>query len=237
MTSAVLMDLWGTLIEPKVSKTLYIKIRVLELLRACGMDPSDDYLEFAYSTYKNVEEEHSKIRKSTLKEIPAKKAISMFFDRLGLSVSVGKEHLNAYSKPYLELTKLREGVKEVVKRLSRKYSLILISNISFAWMGREILRRNGLLNYFSATLFSEEVGYRKPHPKIFQLALQTAKSSPHECVMVGDELEDDMLGAKNLGIRTVWIPWEHQPLKPPKYVDEVIYSLKDLPKVVERLMN
>ncbi len=237
MAPTVLMDLWGTLIEPIIPKDFYYRTRVLELLRACGIEPSDDLLELAFSVYKNVEEELSIIRKNTLKEISAKKALSIFFERLGLRVQVGMEHLKAYSKPFLELTRLKDGASEALDTLSSEYSLILVSNISLAWMGKEVLRKNDLSSYFSATLFSEEIGYRKPHPRIFQLALQLAETSPYECIMVGDELEDDMLGAKNLGIKTVWVPWEHTHPRPPGYVDEVAYSLIEVPKIVKRMIN
>ncbi len=237
MSPTVLMDLWGTLIEPAISEDLYYKTRVLELLRVCGLEPSDEELEYAYSTYKKVEEELFHIRKSTLKEILAEKALNIFLKRLGLEVQVESEHLNAYSKPFLEMTRLRKGAREAVKYLSNGYSLILVSNISYSWMGREVLRRNGLLNYFSNTLFSDEVGFRKPHPKIFQLALEMAGSSPSESVMIGDELEDDMLGAKNLGIKTIWIPCGYKSPDPPKYVDEVAFSLVDVHKVVKRLIG
>ena len=231
------MDLWGTLIEPIIPKDFYYRTRVLELLRACGIEPPDDLLELAYSVYKNVEEELSALRRNTLKEVSAKKVLSMFFERLGLRVHVGMEHLKAYSKPFLELTSLKDGAIEAIDGLSRGYLLVLVSNISLAWMGKEVLRRNGLLNYFSTILFSEEVGYRKPHPRIFQLALQLAETSPSECIMVGDELEDDMLGAKNLGIKTVWVPWERIHPKAPWYIDEVAYSLLEIPKIVERLIS
>jgi len=237
MSPTVLMDLWGTLIEPTISKNLYYKTRVLELLRACGLEPSDEELDHAYSIYKEVEEKLSEARKSTLKEISAKKALDVFFKRLGLEVQVEIEHLNAYSKPFLELTRLKEGAREAVKHLSNGYSLILVSNLSYARMGREVLRRNGLLNYFSGVLFSDEVGFRKPHPKIFQLALEIAGSDPSECVMIGDELEDDMLGAKKLGIKTIWVPWEDKYTEPIRYVDDVAFSLVDIHKKVKRLIG
>jgi len=237
MAPAILMDLWRTLIEPIVPMEFYYKARILELLRACGVSPSDDLLELAYSVYRNLEDELLVMRKNTLKEVPAQKALSMFFERLGLTVRVGERHLNAYSWPFLELTRLRDGARMVLENLSTEYTLILVSNIALTRMGKEVLRRNGLSSYFLATLFSDEVGYRKPHPKIFQLALQLAETSPHECIMVGDELEDDMFGAKNLGIRTIWVPWNRSHPRPPEYVDEVAYSLKDILKIVRRLMS
>ena len=236
MTTTILFDLWGTLIEPITTRDFYHKIRVLELLKACGKEPSNEFLELALSIYEDVEDEIIKIRKSTLREISAEKTLSIFFKRLGMNVQVGMEHLSAYSKPFLELTRLRKGAKETIRVLSREYPLVLVSNLSLGWMGKEVLRRNGLLGYFSATLFSEEVGYRKPHPKIFQLALRVTKSDPCDCIMVGDELEDDMLGAKNLGIKTIWIAMKERN-SIPKYVDEVAHSLEEIPDIIKRLIN
>lgn len=62
----------------------------------------------------------------------------------------------------------------------------------------------GVSQYFQVVSISSEVGYVKPHPKIFQHALDALGVSPEEAVMVGDSLRCDVAGAKNMGMVAVW---------------------------------
>ncbi len=52
-------------------------------------------------------------------------------------------------------------------------------------------------------LFSDEVGFRKPHPKIFEIAAEKLNAKPCEIVHVGDNLKTDVAGAKNAGFKAV----------------------------------
>jgi FMN phosphatase YigB (HAD superfamily) len=68
---------------------------------------------------------------------------------------------------------------------------------------REELRYHGLLDLFEVMSISCEVGYLKPHPRIFQHALDALGIEPGEAVMVGDSLRADVGGAKALGMTAV----------------------------------
>jgi len=85
------------------------------------------------------------------------------------------------------------------------YRLGLISNANDAQDVRTLIDKGNFAPFFEITLISAEVGLRKPHPKIFQLALDHFNARPEEAAMVGDILGADILGANNLGIASVWI--------------------------------
>jgi putative hydrolase of the HAD superfamily len=51
---------------------------------------------------------------------------------------------------------------------------------------------------------SEEAGVSKPHPRIFEIALERAGAGPPEAVMLGDSWRNDVEGARAAGIRAVW---------------------------------
>jgi HAD superfamily hydrolase (TIGR01549 family) len=68
---------------------------------------------------------------------------------------------------------------------------------------REELRHHGLIDLFEVLSISCEVGYLKPHPRIFQHALDALGIEPEEAVMVGDSLRADVGGAKALGMTAV----------------------------------
>jgi len=79
----------------------------------------------------------------------------------------------------------------------------LISNI-----GQEIdsyCDELGFAPYLDFKVTSFEVGYDKPRPEIFQLALRKAGVTPSETVFVGDQYEMDIVGARNVGIKPVLI--------------------------------
>lgn len=62
----------------------------------------------------------------------------------------------------------------------------------------------GLHHYFDHVITSEDTGVKKPAPEPFRKALEVLGAKPQETIMVGDWAERDMVGAKNLGIRTAW---------------------------------
>ena len=68
---------------------------------------------------------------------------------------------------------------------------------------RKFLANEDMADYFDLMLFSDEVGVRKPNPKIFQTASQELQTKPRNVVHVGDNLKSDVWGAKNAGFRTI----------------------------------
>jgi putative hydrolase of the HAD superfamily len=83
--------------------------------------------------------------------------------------------------------------------------------VSNAWDPGWILERDledmGLLERLDVTVFSSEVGVRKPRPEIFRRALDALGISPQDALFVGDRLEADVRGARDVGMRTVQAMW------------------------------
>lgn len=67
------------------------------------------------------------------------------------------------------------------------------------------LERLGLMKYVDFMVTSEEAGAEKPEVRLFALCVKKAGCSPGECVFIGDSLEFDALGAKQAGLRPVWL--------------------------------
>ena len=70
---------------------------------------------------------------------------------------------------------------------------------------RQKLAAVGVLDRFAAVVVSEDVGVAKPDPVIFQAACQAVGEPPSACVLVGDRLDVDALGACEAGLRGVWL--------------------------------
>jgi HAD superfamily hydrolase (TIGR01509 family) len=72
---------------------------------------------------------------------------------------------------------------------------------------RGLFAEIGLLDRLDAVALSTEVGKRKPHPAMFEAALQQAGVLPGEAVMVGDRLREDVAGAQRAGLAAIQAVW------------------------------
>ncbi len=110
----------------------------------------------------------------------------------------------------------------------------LISNAGYAPDVQTLVDKAELRLYFKKIWISAEVGFRKPHPRMFELALDYFQINPKEAVMVGDSLGEDILGAINMGIATIWLTRradtpENQANRLRIIPDHSIQTLEDLP--------
>ncbi len=118
----------------------------------------------------------------------------------------------------------------------RGLRVVLVSNT--LWRGDadalEDWRGFGLADVIDGAVTSHSVGWRKPHPAMFERALELAGCAPAEAFMVGDRLRADIRGAKQLGLRAVWripksgVPQADIDVRPDATIDE----LTELPGAV-----
>ena len=85
-----------------------------------------------------------------------------------------------------------------LERLAQNYALGVITN------GNADVHQIGIGHLFEFALSSAEAGVSKPHPAIFQQALHKAQVQAHEMLYVGDDPEKDVIGAQQVGLRTIW---------------------------------
>ena len=101
---------------------------------------------------------------------------------------------------------LKKGVKRTLEELSSTYKIGLISNTGIT-PGRiiiEVFKGYNILQYFQVKIFSDEIGYYKPHPILFKTALKKLKCDPKDAVHIGDILETDIKGAKECNMYAIW---------------------------------
>ena len=106
-------------------------------------------------------------------------------------------------------TILFPDTKTVLDYLKEKYELHIITN-GFVEVQYKKLRNCGLEPYFKRVTTSEEAKASKPKKEIFQVALKSVNAKKTESLMIGDDLQNDILGAKKFGIDQVYFNPEHK---------------------------
>ena len=99
-------------------------------------------------------------------------------------------------------------VLQRIRERSLKIGLICNTGRGPGHALRELMRREGVLDYFDATIFSDEVGYGKPDPRIFLTAAERLGLEPSDILHVGDNIENDVGGAQSAGMKTLLFDYE-----------------------------
>ena len=101
---------------------------------------------------------------------------------------------------------------ECLERLSKKYKIGVIANQLPGTAAR--LEKHGVLKFIDIVIASAEEGLEKPDRRIFELALSRANCKPENAVMIGDRVDNDIIPAKKIGMKTVrvkqgmWKYWD-----------------------------
>ncbi len=97
---------------------------------------------------------------------------------------------------------LFEGAIDVLDYLAPKYNLHIITN-GFHDVQNMKLSNAGIFKYFHTITNSENAGYKKPNPIIFEFALSAAKAKKEHSIMIGDCIDADVRGAINYGMDAI----------------------------------
>lgn len=131
---------------------------------------------------------------------------------------------------------LFDNAEQVLLELKNRFQLGVITNGNFD------IARAGLDRFFDFSVSAEKLARAKPHPEPFLHALALAQCEPHECIHIGDDIENDVRGAQRLGMHTIWfnqqkLPWvgENPPSQNVRFQN--VQQLAELPAAVERIID
>jgi putative hydrolase of the HAD superfamily len=123
-----------------------------------------------------------------------------------VDIDASDELVNLLSERYIlnlsNQTALLPYTKEILTYLKGKYELHIITN-GFNQIQYKKLKNSAIDNYFKTVTTAEEVTYKKPHPKVFYHALNKAQADKKESLMIGDNLEADIIGAVQIGMQAI----------------------------------
>jgi len=151
-----------------------------------------------------------------------------------LDFQIADEELaKALSVRFLDLlptrTILFPHTKEILQYLRNKgYELHLLTN-GFEKTQHNKLMYSGLTPYFKEIITSEGSNSLKPNREIFEFAIQRCCTKADECIMIGDNVEVDIIGAMNAGIDQVYV--NHLGIEPEVKPTYVVNSLKELEEI------
>ncbi len=95
------------------------------------------------------------------------------------------------------------GAVDVLRYLSQLYPIIALTN------GNADVKRAGIADYLVDAISSADVGFKKPHAAMFEAALKKRDIAAPYAVHIGDNILDDITGAANAGMHSVWVDVDH----------------------------
>lgn len=238
---AVIFDFIGTLTNVKGYNLENSKMKLCKAIIESGFKVEENCFMDAYS---NSHEKYRVIRYQELVEVTNAVWIADALNSLGFKTTPEDERIktavNIFFEDYVRSLELRPCVKKLLDELCRNYKLGLVSNFTYAPVIYAGLRKLGINKFFNAVLVSEEVGWRKPHAKIFEEALKRLGVKAQEAIYVGDSPQEDIKGAKEVGLRTIFVPsqfyslenLETSQIKPEVIVKSICELYRKLQKLV-----
>lgn len=152
------------------------------------------------------------------------------FDALNLSIS--DNIILQLAEEYIELLSsfghLIPNAMEVLSYLRPKYRLHIITN-GFKETQRKKIRNAHIDHFFQEIMDSETAGVKKPHPQIFDLALSSAGARPKNSLMIGDNLEADIMGAQAVEMQAIHFNVHGEP---EHNLCQIINDLKEIKNIL-----
>ena len=206
---AVLFDFGGTLMYGQrnwVSVFGKADDKLTEYLRANGLDvhPHTFSLEFRRNLDTYFKQREKDLMETTYTFVLRELLKDKGYD--AVTNDIIQNALKALFSITQENWKLEEDAIPTLKELKEKgYNLGIVSNAGDDQDVQQLARNFGITDYFDFILTSAACSYRKPHPRIYEIALSNWYYHPQEAVMVGDNLFADIHGAQKADIYGIWI--------------------------------
>ncbi len=224
-----LFDLYGTLIDIKTDeggRVFWRKVcAMLGQPRLFWRSVRREYLSLCAARYTSAQREFD--------------LLGVFEDMLssrGRAREDATELALSFRRASTEKLRLFPEVCEMLTALREAGAGVYLLSNAQSCFTRAELDALGLTSLFDGIIISSEVGVKKPSADIFRIAFERFGLSPEECIYVGNDMRDDVLGATGAGIRSVYIPTEQSG----KYDDplpEPTHRVRDHAELAELLLS
>lgn len=240
--TAVTFDLWQTLlIDTREQGRARAQVRLdgtRDILRRFGQEHDVEHIREAYrACYRQC-----RLIRDRNQDVSFQEQVEMFVNNISpglverLSAESVADICRVYADsffvhpPTLHIQALE--VLRLVKELGLRIGLISNTGMTPGATFRAYLEEKGMLGYFDALTFSDEVRLAKPAPEIFLMTVRSLGAAPAQTVHVGDHVQNDVVGAKGCGLKTVWIEGFYPPGDPSDAGSTPDVSVAELGQVV-----
>lgn len=234
MYDTYIFDLYGTLADIRTNEEKpYLWQKMCELYTSLGAPyaPAQLRREFRRLEQEAVRRVQREAASFGLRDILAEPDLTGVFQRLfqekGVSCDRQTARLAAIFFRTLsrQLLRVYDGVKETLQELrSKGKGVYLLSNAQSDFTRPE-LELMGLAGCFNGILISSEEGCKKPCLVFFQRLIERYNLEPGRCLMVGNDMESDIVGAANVGMDSLYLHTATSPEPQGKY--KPTYSVMD----------
>jgi len=191
-----------------------------------------------YNSFKKSYEEFQLLKMKENREFTNKIRFDMMFTEMGISgadsneESIKNQLVLAHMKSLSESMIFPENHRRVLETIRRmEYRTCIVSNFDHAPTAYKLLDKFRITGYFEMIFISDEIGWRKPDPIIFNKVLGEMKAEPEETILIGDNYNDDIKGAYEVGIDSVLV--ERKKTDNNSLAKYVISELSQLPGILE----
>ena len=211
----LIFDLYGTLVDIHTEENDLVCEKTALYFGFYGAAYSGAELRAAFSEAMAAREAKAGQSYECFPDIPFEQVMAALFRAKGVEENadaLGFQAAQLFRISSIEYVRLYPHVPESLAKLREKgYRLWLLSNAQEAFTRYE-LRHLGLLDAFDGVYISSCFGYRKPDVRFFRALLDEQKLDVTKCLMIGNDRETDIAGAKAAGLATFYM---HTELTPP----------------------
>jgi putative hydrolase of the HAD superfamily len=219
--------LWD--MERNAKETL-VELYERHSLQSRGIETSELFVEH-YNRYNDLHWDRYRrklIDKATLRALRFKQTLA----HLGVHDNKLADQFDLdYISEAPKKKNLVPGALELLDTLKDNFQLHIITN-GFPEVQHHKIANGGLQHYFDVIVTSEGCGYSKPDHRIYTHALKKSGSKKEEALMIGDDLQVDIIGAREAG-------WDQVFFNPGKgsHGEKVTYEIVELKELREIVLK
>jgi len=202
------IDFWNTLVQAETGGQTRRNVRIAAV-REIASKYNDDISADEYDKAKSIaSEKFHHIWLNHQRTPETIELVKSILDYLDIAASSTEQDylVTQFEESLWEgPPQLAEGTQDIIPQLADRYPLTLISDTMYSpgRVLREYLKRAGLHKYFKGFVFSNETGVSKPNPKAYKQALEATGSTFDKSWHIGDRLDTDITGAKEVGMGAI----------------------------------
>lgn len=211
----LIFDLYGTLVDIHTEEDALVWEKTALYFGFYGAHYTGAELKAAFRAAMNAREAKAGQSYECFPDIPFELVMAELFRAKGVEEDADRLGVNAaqlFRISSIEYVKMYPGAIDALKRLREQgYRLWLLSNAQRVFTAYE-LRHLGLGEQLDGIYISSDYQCRKPDVRFFNALIEEQKLEKGKCLMIGNDLQTDIAGAKNAGLATLYM---HTNLTPP----------------------